>query len=613
MNPPTASFSPQTATAQEANPTSPRDGARRVLLARFAVAGVQAAGLYVLAEAAAAPHSWPATQPALFDPLLLAFAAVPLLVLVGLGQMRAHALIGWAAVAVAAVSLLGWWDQERGRVAAFPGQDLIWPSIPLVAAVLASLFVGHALVVDAISQRRWRALYARHFDTAWTMGVQLAFAAGFVLVFWGVLELGAALFRLVDVGLPGRIIEKRWFAIPATTLALAGAIHLTDVQPALIRGARSLGLALLSWLLPLLALILLAFLAGLLFISLAPLWRTHFAASLLLVAAGALVLLVNCNYQDGAQEMVRSRWRQHLATLAALELAPLVGLAAWALKLRVNEYGWTGERVMACAVILLAACYALGYAGAALRTALVRGQWLRGIETVNFTAAYLSLALALALFTPVADPARIMVADQVARLRSGAVDASHFDYRALRFDGARWGAAALTGLAATREGPDASLIATRARAAIEQRMRYGVQGVSPEEYADRVDVFPKGRALPGNLLVEAAGGTDAWRLTCLLRPGAQHCSARYFELAPGREAILVLDILGTQGVVYEADATGHWRVTAHASVHLECPPRAPFAAPPEVAVLPAPLPDLRVGDRTIHLTPNESPATPKNC
>ncbi|HEV3018588.1 MAG TPA: hypothetical protein VGY49_06185 [Burkholderiaceae bacterium] len=61
------------------------------------------------------------------------------------------------------------------------------------------------------------------------------------------------------------------------------------------------------------------------------------------------------------------------------------------------------------------------------------------------------------LFSPIADPARLMVADQMARLRSGAVGPDKFDFGALKFDGARWGAPALAQLAQTQEGLEAGI------------------------------------------------------------------------------------------------------------------------------------------------------------
>ncbi len=90
---------------------------------------------------------------------------------------------------------------------------------------------------------------------------------------------------------------------------------------------------------------------------------------------------------------------------------------------------------------------------------------LRRFATVNVAAAYLILALVLALFSPVADPA-LMVADHVARLKSGALSADEFNFRALKYEGARWGNEALSKLSQARDFPQAALINIKARDAL---------------------------------------------------------------------------------------------------------------------------------------------------
>ncbi|EHN76789.1 hypothetical protein SMCF_3695, partial [Streptomyces coelicoflavus ZG0656] len=58
-------------------------------------------------------------------------------------------------------------------------------------------------------------------------------------------------------------------------------------------------------------------------------------------------------------------------------------------------------------------------------------------------AGVLAVAAVLALFSPLLDPARLSVADQVARLERGAVKPQDFDFDFLRFDSGKAGLAAL--------------------------------------------------------------------------------------------------------------------------------------------------------------------------
>src|SRR5205085_12120254 len=133
---------------------------------------------------------------------------------------------------------------------------------------------------------------------AWKNAVQLALSIAFVGVLWAGLLLGAALFSLIGVKGFEQLLEKRWFLLPVTATAFAAAVQLTDVRLALIRGVRTVGLMLLSWLLPLMTLIAAAFLVALPFTGLAPLFATRRAAVTLLAASAGLILLINAAYHE---------------------------------------------------------------------------------------------------------------------------------------------------------------------------------------------------------------------------------------------------------------------------------------------------------------------------
>ena len=382
-------------------------------LARLAVGLLQGGALWFLQRALDA-KSWPATDGLLFAPLLAVALFVPIAVLLGLGNLRPRTLAMWTVLATALCVGLATYDIFRDPTGG-TAVDRIVPSPKLWLALGAVLFASHSLIESGDTDRKLVASYARYFDVSWKLAVQLALAAGFVGVFWAVLFLGAELFRLIKIEFLTELIKRPWFSIPITTLVFASAIHVTDVRADLVRGARTLSLTLLSWLLPVLTLLTVAFLSALPFTGLEPLWSTRSATFILLTAAVALVFLINNAYQDGGPERQVGAVVRYSGTIAAFTLVPLVALAAYGLSLRVDQYGWTPDRIIVLACIVVAACCALGYALAAV----LRGPWLRSIEPTNILAALVVLAALLALTTPIADPARLSVADQVARLESG--------------------------------------------------------------------------------------------------------------------------------------------------------------------------------------------------
>src|SRR5690606_3246102 len=123
------------------------------------------------------------------------------------------------------------------------------------------------------------------------------------------------------------------------------------------------------------------------------------------------------------------------------------------------------------------------------------GPWMRPLETANVVAAVATVAVILALFSPVADPARLSVNDQMARLARGDVTAEQFDYAFLRFESGRHGQAALARLAASEDEE----VARRAREAQQADSRWAVAERIPEGER-RIEAWPEGADLPEGFL-----------------------------------------------------------------------------------------------------------------
>ncbi len=378
---------------------------------------------------------WPATNGYIIVPLVLLSALIPLLVLQASGNMRDRTLVIWTAVVSVIVISLGLYDVWRLAL----DETGNTPSPQLVAALLIGMFISHALVSGGDADRKIIASYKTHFDVAWKLAVQVALSAAFVGAFWIILWLGAGLFSLIGIDLFGDIIAESWFAIPAAALALATAIHVSDVRAEIVRGIRTLGLTLLSWLLPLLTAIALLFLAALPFTGLQPLWGTRFASVLLLVTAAALIVLINAAYQDGDSERSAAKLTRYFGRAAAIGLMPLVLLSGYALHLRVDQYGWTVDRIFAAAAIVIAGTYAGGYAAAALLPQLK----MKFVEIWNFYSACLILGIIIVLFSPIAGPMRVAGASQINRLDARVVAPEDFDLAFLRWDAGRYGLNAL--------------------------------------------------------------------------------------------------------------------------------------------------------------------------
>jgi hypothetical protein len=527
------------------------EGLRSTGVLRVMLGVAQGLALYLL-FAAHDDRVWPATSGYNFAPLLMVALFVPLLVTQAIGNMRARTLVLWASAATAVLAALAVYDiwrswplewiwvdsvgeQRQGR-----WNPVLLPSIPFVLAAIIAVFITHALVSAGDADRRIIARYETYFETAWKLALQLVLWIGFVGVFWGVLFLGANLFKLINIETLSDTIEKPWFAIPVTTLATVLALHVTDVRSSIVRGMRSLVHVLLSWLLPLLALLVAAFLIALVFTGVQPLWGTRFAYSLLLLSAAALLILINAAYQDGDAAEPRPAVLRFAGSAAALCLLPLAALSLLAIGLRVQQYGWTNDRIFASAI----ACVALVYSGGYAASVAFRGPWLKLIERWNVATAFFVVAMILALFSPVLDPARISVASQVARLESGRVTHQVFDFGYLRWEGGRYGQQALLRLenaARTAGRPQdipaiAQVLAEKTRSEAQTRPMH----VSTMDRAANLKIYPSGQPLPAGFVQQ--DWTNGGGVPTCLWVRERSCDAFPIDLnGDGEAEVIIVD------------------------------------------------------------------------
>jgi hypothetical protein len=269
-----------------------------------------------------------------------------------------------------------------------------------------------------------------------------------------------------------------------------------------------------------------------------------------------LIVLINAAWQNGAVAATVAPVIGASARVGALLLAPIIAIATCALGLRVAEHGWTGERIIAAACLLLAACYAAGYAVAALRKG-----WLAAIAVANIATASVLLAVLVALFSPLADPARLSVNNQLARLASGKVSDEKFDYAYLRFEGMRYGRAAIAQLQGAG-GKDGAAIRQGAGAAMKLDgpwARPAQTQAAAADIAANLTVWPSGSQLPASLL------RGDWNRRvgisqfpeCLRRAG-EKCDAYLLELTgDGTPEVIVVGTRPGGGAAILAEDADH--------------------------------------------------------
>jgi Domain of unknown function (DUF4153) len=586
---------------------------------RAGIGLLQGLALFALTQASE-QHVWPATDGLLFAPLLTLAIFVPLLVISGLGNLRWRTLVPWLVVAAVVCAGCAAYDIYRhqippGSIAGVPLTALILPSGVVWLSLAAILFIVHTMIVSGEAERKFIASYPIHFDTSWKHGVQLVLALLFVGLFWGLLFLGAELFRLVRIEFFAEFIRRKAFWIPVTTLTFGYALHVTDTRANIVQGARTLTLILLSWLLPVMAGIGAAFIVALIFTGLEPLWSTHRATAILLTAAAALVFLINAAYQDGRPEHRAVAVLRYASVLAAVVLLALVALATYGVALRIQQYGLTPERVGAAACVVVAACYAIGYVVAVARS----GVGLRGLEPTNVVTSLVIVAVLILLCSPIADPDRIVVVDQVHRLETGQISPAQFDFAFLRFRAGRYGIEALQRLVEHPEGLEANDIADRARKTLAALYPSNLpvpppRLFGPEQRAANITVVQPSGTLPEQFLQQDWAAIQRLHFElprCLV--AVTQCDAFMADLdGDGQPEILLFDPLvpGNSGA-FKAGPDNKWEFIG-TFTRTACPPRLRDALKPgRLAVVEPSLKDIEVGGVRLRLIMPWCEITPK--
>jgi hypothetical protein len=447
--------------------------------------------------------------------------------LVTLPIMATAAWFGWSSVLV--VDPPPSFDPRLSRLLAFHHASLVvW-------------FVMLPFVQSRLRDGRMAFQYPRLFDDAWRNALLLANCILFAALFWVLLGLWAGLFLVLKIGFFKDLFTSRSFVYLATAVAIGFAISLEEKEAGALRTLRRFLLAFQTRLLPLAALIVVLFLGALPVAGLEPLWSTRHATPLMLCMLAILICLANAAWQDGAQPPPFSRPAQWLAR-AALALSPvLAALCIWSLSLRIQQYGWSVDRVWAALLVTLAALYALGYAACA-----VMPGWLRPLGTINTWMALLVIGTLLAVHTPLLDPSAISAGSQKRRLLSGATTPARFDFDHLRFDLGRAGNVALQALAELRDHPQAGTIREKARDALARKTRsVGTQEPAPDAAAirARLQPYPSGSDVPDSFaafLAERLARNDGlqWPLNAL-RSG-RSVPLLAIDLGMGSEPELIL-------------------------------------------------------------------------
>lgn len=471
----------------------------------------------------------------------------------GLGAMRRLSLAVWAGISAIVIGYIAYHSVTMGDAR---GVGYLGSAITIL--IFPFLFITHELVSSGDQAGKIIAPYETYFDEAWKRGVQLILSLIFTQLFLGILYLGAALLGFIGIDWLKDLLAEKYFMVPAMGMAMASAVHLGDVQPKLLSNFRNLVLSIFAWLLPLIVLVGGIFVVSLTFTGLAPLWNTKAATATLLAGCVIFVLLINAAYGQGDTTHKINIALKISIRIATVILAIFAVLAAYSLGLRINQYGFTPDRVFALIGVVIAVCYGIAYLGANLG----HGAFMENIERANIGLAFVKAAVFLAVLTPIGDPSRLSVNSQVARLVSGKITVDEFDWRLLRFDTGKYGSNALARLASS----NVAAIKTKAIAmgALDDSDRYDRPVESQPAKMQKPDpaqftIVKGGTALPPSFLNQNFDINRGELPNCLReRTKSAKCEVAIVDLNEDAKAELLFRANYQLFVFYESN--GEWKL-----------------------------------------------------
>lgn len=426
--------------------------------------------------------------------------------------------LGFAFASALVVALVFYWNGSPEGWSAGDGWRVF--SALLVVAIAAPLF-------QAMRDEGHRRLdYAPIHAHAWTNIVLWFSAWAFVLISWLLGQLLAELFHLIGIDLLRDALRKGWFNAAIIGAALGGAIGLLRDRDNVLGLLQRVATTVLSVLAPVLAVGLVLFVVALPFTGLKPLWENTSATTpILLFAIVGAFLLTNAVIGNSPQEEAKGRALRLSAMVLASVMAPLAVVAAISTWLRIEQHGFTPERLWAVAFILVVLATSITYAWTVVRG---RFGWAERIRPANVRLALGICAFALLLATPVLDFGAISTRDQLARLESGKIKPEEFDWAALRFD---FGPAGRRALERTRDTGPANLRTLAATALVNKNRVVANEAVrvgrTDSDLAANLRVVPLPAPVPAalRLAIAQSNACNLGPCTLLWRAGEREAVA----------------------------------------------------------------------------------------
>lgn len=327
---------------------------------------------------------------------------------------------------------------------------------PLFVIALIQITVICTAFIQSWKPEKPHFVYSDLFENAWNNHFFLIFSGlltgGFLLV----LGLGTSLFDSIGIRVSDIIWSKEITSVIVATLIGAG-IGISREYGSLIFKIRSVFFAIFRVMAYLAAGIVILFALSLPF-SVNTLFQNRSTSLILLSIVAISILLLNTlidTSKDSDEGDKLPVWKNRIFSAQIILLPFLSLLSVYAINLRIMQYGLLPKRVIAIVVAVLLSIYSLAYLYQLIKR---KGHWTNGLAAINPPLAVLWVAILIALSSPLIDPVRLSVNNQVERLQSNKISPDKFDFYSLKHRLGKRGKEAIEKMGMWKNHPQFALI-----------------------------------------------------------------------------------------------------------------------------------------------------------
>jgi hypothetical protein len=365
---------------------------------------------------------WPSTEPIWLISLVTASISFPLLTLLSITKTNSKATVKYLLPFTLLLSVLGAYVGYQQEPIEFVNNGSvigIFCFTALIAAFKALMYIQQYLSHEEIS-------YSSLFKLSWRNFIIFGECWLFVLIFWGILHLGAGLFSVLEIEFFKELLRKDWFVIPVLNLAFGFAIIVFRNIIFTVDNISTILQTLIKFLLPALTIVSLGFLATLPFTGLDTLWKTGTGSLLVMWLQALTLFFVNAVYQDASHERPYHNILHRLIFIGVAVLPIYSLISFYGLWLRIDQYGLTVDRCWAVLICVLLACFSFGYLIGIIKK---RDAWLETLSKVNISMGIVVLVSMLLVNSPLLNFQSISASSQLSRLHDSEITYDEFDYQ----------------------------------------------------------------------------------------------------------------------------------------------------------------------------------------